>query len=409
MLACLLLSPAAARTVATKKYLPARYAAEGAVALDGSPFAYYLAPGDPSKFVIFQKGGGWCYSDAECAARALTELGSSNDTFLPPSITFETFSETAHFMLLFSNASVSPLTHTWTSALAFGAPRQPPPPPPTTTTTTTTTPHTHPPAAEIYLPYLDGSSQTGDLEEPVAVGAQRIFYRGARIHRATLAALLAGEGLAAATDVVLAGGSAGALATYLHADSWRDAIVAASPAARVVAVPDSGFFLDYNASATSRTAFGAAMRWVFARGNGTGGVPAACLAANAADPARCIFAEEVAKTLRTPTLAQQSTYDSFQVAAILQQPASNASAVNAFGALLAARVRAALVASSPDHGVFLDSCFHHVAEWGQITIDGDTIATALAAFYGSVGAPGAKRVWAQGEAYPCAACCKNGQ
>ena len=359
-----------------RKELPSRHAAAGAVALDGSPFIYYVSPGaEARKFVIFQKGGGWCGSDLECAERALTELGSSNASFFPPTITFETFSQTNHFMLLFSNQSVSPLTWNFT---------------------------------KIFLPYLDGGSQIGDLTAPVTVGKQTIYYRGKRIHRATMETLLAVEGLASATDVVLSGGSAGGLSTYLHADTWK----AALPSAKVVAVPDSGFFLNYNATSTKpphRQTYGAMMRWVFNRMNGTGGVPDACVAANPSDPALCIFAEVVSKTLKTPTLAQQSTYDSFQVDAILQQPASNASAINAFGALLAARVQAALTGSSPDHGVFLDSCFHHVGEWNDITIENQTISQALAEFYASVGTPGAKRVWTQGKAYPCVKCCSNGQ
>ena len=375
-----LLPLTSALTIATKTYLPPSHTAAGALALDGSPFAYYVSRGaEPTKFVLFQKGGGWCFTDLECAARALTELGSSNSTFLPPSIAFETFSETSHFMLLFSNATISPLTHNWT---------------------------------KIYLPYLDGSSQTSDVTDPIAVGARTIFYRGARIHRATVATLLAVEGLASATDVVLSGGSAGGLSTFLHADSWRESILAASPAAKVVAVPDSGFFLNYNATGAShgpKAPFGAAMRWVFNRGNGTGGVPPACLAANPSDPALCMFAEVVSKTLVTPTLAQQSTYDSFQVASILQQPASNVTAVNAYGALVGARVSADLLSSGQGHGVFLDSCFHHVGEWDLITIDGTTISQALAEFYSGVGKPGGKRVWTQGKKYPCAACCKNGQ
>jgi len=365
-------------TIATKKFLPSRYTEDGAVSLDGSPYAYYVSPGaEPSKVVIFQKGVGWCYSDIECASRALTELGSSNASFLPPTITFETFSETSHFMILFNNASVSPLTYNWT---------------------------------KIYLPYLDGSSQTSDLDSPVKVGTQTIYYRGARIHRATVETLLSLEGLSSATDVVLSGGSAGGLATYLHADSWRSAVLSASPAAKVVAVPDSGFFLQFNStSGEKKTPYGAAMRWLFNRMNGTGGVPPACLAANPEDPASCIFAEVISQTLKTPTLAQQSTYDSFQVGSILDVPPSNTTAINAYGKLLAARVQTNLIATSPSHGVFLDSCFHHVAEWNQITIDGQTISQALAEFYADVGKPGAKQVWAQGKAYPCAECCKNGQ
>ena len=50
---------AAAQTnTATKRELPAAATAAGAVALDGSPYIYYVAPGaETTKFVIYQKGG----------------------------------------------------------------------------------------------------------------------------------------------------------------------------------------------------------------------------------------------------------------------------------------------------------------------------------------------------------------
>jgi hypothetical protein len=341
------------------------------VALDGSPYIYYVAPGaEAAKFVIYQKGGGWCWSDAECAQRAGTELGSSNASFYPAQIDYATFTGPATFALLHANASYNPLAWNWT---------------------------------RIYLPYLDGGSQTGDLAAPVAAGGRIIYYRGKRIHDATVAALLAHEGLAAATDVVYGGGSAGALAVFLHADDWAARL---PRGAKFVAVPDSGFFLDYNASAGA--GFAASMRWLAGRMNSTGGLPAACVAASAADPARCIFAEAAARTLRAPVFAQQSTYDTFQIQAILQRPRANASAINAFGALLEARLREALLASNADAAVFLDSCAHHVGEWDDIRIDGALVHEALGEFYASVGR-GGRRVWAQGRAYPCAACCAGGQ
>jgi len=142
--------------------------------------------------------------------------------------------------------------------------------------------------------------------------------------------------------------------------------------------------------------------------NATGGVPAACRAAHAADPAACIFAENAARTLRAPVFAQQSTYDTFQIGHILDRPLNDTKAINAYGALLAARVRADLLAPHPDAAVFLDSCAHHVVEWDDIVIDGVTVHEALGAFYASVG-KGGKREWAQGRAYPCAACCRGGQ
>ena len=381
----LLVTTSSALTNATRKSLPAHYGEEGAVALDGSFYIYYVHPGaERTKFVIFQKGGGWCFSDAECAERAGTGLGSNSSAFHPAEITFESFVDTTHFDILFENETASPLTWNWT---------------------------------KLYLPYLDGGSQVGNLASPLSVpntlgtANTTVFYRGALIHRATVETFLASEGLSSATDVVLSGGSAGALSTFLHADSWRDALPAG---AKMVALPDSGFFLNFNASsegghATGAEDYGAGMRWVYNRMNGTGGVPRRCAAANAADPALCIFAEVVSQTMVTPVLAQQSTYDAFQVSAILQQPASNVSAINAYGALVAARVTADFINANPNHGVFLDSCFHHVGEWNEITIDGQTVSRALAEFYAGFARPGAKRVWSQGKPYPCDACCKNGQ
>ena len=104
---------------------------------------------------------------------------------------------------------------------------------------------------------------------------------------------LIARGLGSATDVVISGCSAGGLSTFLHADTWG----AALPTAKVVALPDSGFFRNYNATNTA-TDYGSIMRWVFSAMNSTGGVPAACVSANSADPALCIFAENVAPTLK---------------------------------------------------------------------------------------------------------------
>ena len=93
---------------------------------------------------------------------------------------------------------------------------------------------------------------------------------------------------------------------------------------------------------------------------------------------------------------------------ILGKPTTDVAAINAFGALINARVRADLLAPHADAGVFLDSCAHHVAEWDDIVIDGVTVHAALQDFYTSVG-KGGGRLWAQGRPYPCAACCRGGQ
>lgn len=107
-----------ASAIATRKFLPPEYTAAGAVALDGSPYAYYVSPGaESTRFVVHQKGGGWCNSDVECAERSLTELGTcgnATSSFCPETIDYETFSESKGFMLLSANASINPQAHNWT-------------------------------------------------------------------------------------------------------------------------------------------------------------------------------------------------------------------------------------------------------------------------------------------------------
>jgi hypothetical protein len=61
-------------------------------------------------------------------------------------------------------------------------------------------------------------------------------------------------GMSAATDVIVAGWSAGGLAAFIHADRWAQAF----PAARVIAMPEAGVFVDNNARG-----FTSKVRWAF--------------------------------------------------------------------------------------------------------------------------------------------------
>jgi hypothetical protein len=98
-----------------------------------------------------------------------------------------------------------------------------------------------------------------------------------------------------------------------------------------------------------------------------------------------------------------------RIPAIAGLKPGNSDAINQYGELLAARLEAQFLGTSTNHGVFLDSCFHHVAEWREIVIDGIDNAQALMAFYEGVGKPSQKVAWKQGKPYPCSACCSRGQ
>lgn len=121
---------------------------EHAVCLDGSPYAFYTRPSitnasDKSKWVVFMEGGGWCGSDANCAQRALTPLGSSTSYGPDPGPT--------EADVLFND---------------------------------------FPDAVAVYAKYCDGGSWTGNVTEPITVGRQQIWYRGRPLLDALLDELL---------------------------------------------------------------------------------------------------------------------------------------------------------------------------------------------------------------------------
>jgi hypothetical protein len=159
--------------------------------------------------------------------------------------------------------------------------------------------------------------------------------------------------------------------------------------------------LDYNY--TQGVGYAQTMRWVYRAMNSSGGVPAACRAANPADPARCIFAEHVSPTLATPFFPLQSQYDSWQARNVLVN-ATSVPAMNTFGRLLRERLERSLLATNPSNGVFLDACYHHCYNWNMV-IDGQTTAAAFGQWWASLGAAGAKQEWVNGSSYPCTACC----
>ena len=66
----------------------------------------------------------------------------------------------------------------------------------------------------------DGGSWTGSQSAKRSVGGTPLHYRGRAILDAIVDELL-GRGIANATDIVIGGGSAGALGVYLNVDHYR--------------------------------------------------------------------------------------------------------------------------------------------------------------------------------------------
>ena len=76
-----------------------RAAATGGVCLDGSPPGYYFeaaaaGSGKETSWLLYFKGGGWCYDEHSCASRAKEELGSA--TKFPQTFAFSGLMDSDH-------------------------------------------------------------------------------------------------------------------------------------------------------------------------------------------------------------------------------------------------------------------------------------------------------------------------
>lgn len=165
----------------------------------------------------------------------------------------------------------------------------------------------------VYVPYTDGGSFLGSVVAPVALNATAsVRYRGAWQRNALIAALAAEHGLAQATDVVFGGCSAGGLTIYLNIDHLAAATRSVAPAARVHALADAGFFLDHN-DINNRPSRTLLFQWGFQSWNASAALSRACLAAYAAAPWHCIFAQYTARFIDTPVFLLNSKFDSCQL------------------------------------------------------------------------------------------------
>jgi hypothetical protein len=294
----------------------------GAKCLDGSPPAIYMkganTSADPSaanKWVLFFKGGGWCYDETMCYTRSQGILGSS----------------------LQLNATQPKFGYGGGGPVGADALENP------------SFAHFN----RVILWYCDGGSFTGDLTDPIVVNGSKVWFRGKRNLDAVLGYLREEHGFGAATDVLVSGGSAGGLSAYIHADHIRSTLLPPdaghgatqetpllSPSAststsasatrptdtarnattlKFRAAPVSGFFLNHR-TMTGEAMHEADMRYVFTMMNSSGGVNRACAAAYSpvGEQWRCIFANESWSFSTTPTFPINSAIDAYQLSDILE-------------------------------------------------------------------------------------------
>ena len=255
---------------------------DNAVCLDGSPGLYYHRPGTgdgANKWYIHQEGGGWCSSIGACQGRSMQALGSSTNYTATISM------GSSYFSL---DPAVNPLMHNWNM---------------------------------VYFKYCDGGSFSGSNASSTfdPTTNTTLHWRGKHILNGGITDMLTKRGLAQASEVVVSGCSAGGLATFLHCDHWADRIhVEGAASAKVVCMPDSGLFRDYEGctepGVCHAPGYHDRLTWVFDWMNASSGVNDACVAAET-PTSNCMFAEHTMKHIQTPTFPLQSEYDAWQVRA----------------------------------------------------------------------------------------------
>jgi hypothetical protein len=149
--------------------------------LDGTNPVYYIHRGAATnKWVVFFQGGDWCtrYEQTgvkdyqrSCYARSFTD-GSSKRA--GPYKSLSTLSRM--FGVLSTSEVDNPLAHDWN---------------------------------KVYVRYCDGTSFTSARREPVRVEGRPLYFRGMYIMAELIEDLMEAQGMAQATDLVVAGCSSG--------------------------------------------------------------------------------------------------------------------------------------------------------------------------------------------------------
>lgn len=308
--------------------------------LDGSMGGYYISPGSlNTSFLIHTQGGGWCVSDDDCANRAKTPLGSSSAWGAggcPDANSPVCYADGGANGMLSDDPTSNPNLYAFT---------------------------------KVFVNYCDGSSYASDVQSPVTVGSQTIYYRGSYILDAVYKELYLKHGLDSARSVIVSGCSAGGLAVYAHVDRICDLIHENNPGAVCRGAPGAGFFMGEE-KPYSGNGYLANYQWVYQRMNVSVHTNSACLAANAATPWKCFIAPEILPYIQTPLFISNSLTDSWQSGNIMglgctptKEGACNAAQIAYLQQFRADMLTAlAPVRTNSKHGGFLTGCFVHVVE-----------------------------------------------
>lgn len=343
--------------------------------LDGSAPSFYVAPSSSSsgqsKWLLYLQGGGWCSEDVNhvaapgyshekgvahpslCSERSTTYLGSSKYDYPRRNLSERSF--------LSGDPSVNPMMYHWN---------------------------------RVILRNCDGTAYLSSLDAPLSAGGHTLYFRGRDNVIATLDALLAGHGMSDATDIVIAGCSAGGIAAVLLADWLRQKLEASlRHRAFVTVLSDSGVFPEWHGGANPRGVLDfPQFQWLYEHTNVSAGVPPRCMESGLGPS--CLRVGRALPFVHTPTFVLQSAVDTWQLADIADGPH-----LEQLARSIQEQVRSGL---RYPHAGAVDGCLHHCGEWGLISWGGRSNAQLFQDWYDD-----RRRSWLQNATFSCAGCGKS--
>ena len=363
----------------TLRRLPtAQATAAGALCMDGSPYAYYIrrvnasVSANPSKWVVFFQGGSLCVDPISCAQRVHTPLGSSTG-YLQYTTDLTN--------VLSTNRTQNPQLYDWNHVL---------------------------------LMYCSGDIFAGGTTSNAtfASAGYPFYFAGAAITAAAIADLVATQGMANATDVIVSGVSAGGIGSIINVDSFA----AALPNARVVGYPQAGWFtvgatypqwlILAGGSPTSTlprpyydTIFFPVLQPIFTIFGYT--PPPACLGyflsiGQAGNASLCASVPVLYNFIRSPLFVLENRFDTFQLVNLNVVPVtpvlSTLNYIGYFGGRMVTSIATAVAGKGNIDGYFIPSCLDHptypmpVPGVSNAAINGVQPATVFAAWYAALSA-----------------------
>lgn len=224
----------------------------------------------------------------------------------------------------------------------------------------------------VLLRNCDGTLFLGSREAPL----QGLYFRGRDNFKAVIQVLLEDHGLSEATEIILGGCSAGAVAAVALADGFSETFQAATgcsipgrlpvdrPCPFIAVLADSGIFPHWSQAPPPGVLHFPQFQWLFENVGAGEGLPKGCLEAGLGW--RCLLVDEVLRYVNTPVFLLQSFVDSWQVAS------SSSQALQELSFKLKMAVLNALEAVNESgqptaHSAAIDGCFHHCEAWNMIS------------------------------------------